>query len=126
MTLESTFISLSLELEHSGLVWYPEIGDEVSERTELERVSILVDPQGLTPSELRDSFLWLPTVEQLVEQFEARQAFIYHAGITEGLSYEAVIRSGVGVIQTEANSLRLAFGQALQELLIDAPTGSVH
>lgn len=120
------FIHVSYELDKEGLVWYPEIGDEVTERTNLERVSILVDPQGLTPRELRENFVWLPTVEQLVEQFEARQALIYHAGISESLAYEAIIRTASGVIETSALTLRLAFGQALRELLKNSTTEIVH
>lgn len=120
------FIGLSFELDKGGLVWYPEIGDEVTERSSLERVSILVDPQGLTPSELRENFVWLPTVEQLVEQFEARQALIYHAGISKDLCYETVIRTARGVIETTANTLRLSLGRALHELLRNSTTEVVH
>jgi len=120
------FINISFELDQAGLVWYPEIGDEVSERTNLEKVSILVDPQGLTPIELRENFVWLPTTEQLVRQFEARQALIYHAGITERLIYEAVIRTQEGMIETEAPTLRLAFGQALQAMLSDCEVAPLH
>jgi hypothetical protein len=98
----------------------------VTERTRLDRVSILVDPQGLTPCELRQFFLWLPSVEQLVVQFEARQAFIYHAGLTNSFLYEAVIRSARGIIETQAASLRLAFGRALRELLSNTATAAVH
>ena len=126
MVTAGEFIHISLELDRSGLVWYPEIGDEVTERSTLERVSILVDPQGLTPSELRNNFLWLPTTEQLVEQFEARQALIYHAGINTSLLYEAVIRTSEGVIEACGHSLRLAFGLALQELLKNATTEVIH
>ena len=126
MEIDGDYISLSLTLDRSGLVWYPEIGDEVSDRGNLERISILVDPQGLTPTELRQSFVWLPTVEQLVEQFEARQALIYHVGINQTLSYEAVIRTGRGVIETSGQTLRLAFGLALQELLQSSTKVPVH
>ncbi len=126
MEINGDYINVSLDLDRSGLVWYPEIGDEVSDRGNLERISILVDPQGLTPTELRQSFIWLPTVEQLVEQFEARQAFIYHVGITQTLSYEAVIRTGRGVIETAAPTMRLAFGRALQELLHNSTKVPVH
>ncbi len=120
------YIGVSVDLDKRGLVWYPEIGDEVSERTNLERISILVDPHGLTPTELRKSFVWLPTVEQLVEQFEARQAMIYHAGVNNTLAYEAVIRCAHGVIEASANTLRLAFGRALQELLHNSSSSAVH
>lgn len=119
-------INVSAELDRAGLVWHPEIGDEIVERVELSRISILVDPLGMTPRQLRESFLWLPTVEQLIQQFEARQALIYHAGITETLSYETVIRTTFGVIETSASSLRLAFCQALEQLLKNAPTDAVH
>jgi hypothetical protein len=120
------FIPLSIELERSGLVWHPEIGDEVSERQHLEKISILVDPRGLTPRELRDTFVWLPTVEQLVQQLEARQAMIYHAGITQALNYEAVIRTGGGVIETSAQSLRAAFAKALRDVILSSTTETVH
>lgn len=122
----SNFISTSLELDRAGLVWLPEIGDEVSPRPELNRVSILVDPQGMPVTELRDTFLWLPTVEQLVMQIEARQAFLYHAGITDSLGYEAVIRFGAGVIEVAAESLRLALANALKELLVEKEATPLH
>jgi len=120
------YIPVSVELDRSGLVWHPEIGDEVTERSSLERVSILVDPHGMTPSELRSSFLWLPTVEQLVQQLEARQALIYHAGITQTLLYETVIRTSFGVIETSASTLRAAFGKALRDVILKASTEIVH
>ena len=127
MALEFDFIKVSYELDRSGLLWRPEIGDEVAERESLDHVSIFVDPQGLTPSELRQFFVWLPTVEQLVAQFEARQAMIYHAGISETLEYETVIRAPAGVIEAKAPSLRLAFGRALYNLLSpDAAMGGLH
>ena len=124
--MEGEIITVSLELDQAGLIWNPEIGDEVSQRSSLSRVSIFVDPQGLSPRELRASFVWLPTVEQLVEQFEARQALIYHAGITSSMIYEAVIRSSAGMIQTCAASLRIAFGKALKELLANHTSGELH
>ena len=108
---------LAFKLDGSGLVWHPEIGDEIADRNDLDLVSILVDPHGLTPSELRKMFLWLPTVEQLVEQFEARQAIIYHAGLNEKFQYEAVIHSASGVIEATAVTLRIAFASALLNIL---------
>ena len=119
------FIELSSDLNQAGLVWHPEIGDEVTEKPLLDKISILVDPQGKTPKELRDSYLWLPTVEQLVFQFEARQAFIFHAGINSGFAYEAVIKTTKGMIEESGNTLRLAFGKALKKLL-STDTGSFH
>jgi hypothetical protein len=119
------YIECAAGLDRKGLVWCPEIGDEVVERPKLERVSILVDPHGLTPMELRQFFLWLPTVEQLVAQFEARQALIYHAGINSNFCYEAVIKSVHGIIESSAGNLRLALGRALIELLSDGGTKEV-
>ena len=120
------FIHVSFELDKSGLLWHPEIGDEVAVRENPEQVSIFVDPQGLTPKELRQFFLWLPTVEQLVHQFEARQAIIYHAGVNQAFAYEAVIRTSSGVIETAASSLRTAFGIALKELITKTETDLIH
>jgi hypothetical protein len=117
---------LSLELDQSGLVWCPEIGDEVSERNNPGKTAILVDPQGLSPNELREYFLWLPNTEQLVTQFEARQAIIYHAGVNQKLLYEAVVRSRYGVIEALGESLRLALGKALHALLLKNVSEAVH
>ena len=125
-TQNGDLILVSLDLDTSGLVWHPEIGDEVTERSDLAKVSILVDPQGLTPRELRENFVWLPTVEQFVHQFEARQALVYHAGVTTSLAYEAVIRTSGGVIEATAASLRLAFGRALQKLLKNVVSEPMH
>ncbi len=120
------FIKLSFELDRAGLIWYPEIGDEVAFRVKQDEISIFVDPQGLTPKELREHFVWLPTVEQIVHQFEARQAMIYHAGLNQSFSYETVIKSGQRVIETAGPSLRLAFGVALFELLSNQAKEFVH
>lgn len=117
MSLDSNFIVLSIDLDKSGLVWCPEIGDEISVREDPELVSILVDPKGMSPSQLRKQFIWLPTVEQLVMQFEARQALLFHAGLNSALSYEAVIKTTVGMIEAQAATLRLAFGKVLHALL---------
>jgi hypothetical protein len=119
-------ISLCLDLDKSGLIWCPEIGDEVAERGHFDKVSVFVDPQGLTPSELRNFFIWMPTVEQLVSQFEARQALVYHAGVNKSLSYEAVIKTSIGVIETSAPNLRLAFGKALHEILNNSQSEMIH
>lgn len=121
------FIELACDLERVGLVWNPEIGDEVSSRERLERVSVLVDPDGLPLHELRQTFVWLPSVEQLISQFEAREALIYHAGINSSFSYEAVIKTAFGgVIETAAVTLRLAFGQALRNLIKEDRDNVVH
>ena len=110
-------IKICQELDSAGLLWSPEIGDEIALREDYKTISILVDPQGLTPSELRHTYLWLPTLEQLVLQFEARQALIEHVGMNAQFVYEAVIQTDLGKIEVEANNLRVAFGQALTNLL---------
>ena len=126
MDMSTGFLQLSNELDRAGLIWHPEIGDEVAYRVKLEEISIFVDPQGLTPKELREHFLWLPSVEQLVYQFEARQAMIYHAGLNQSFTYETVIKTADRVIETAGKSLRLAFGQALFELLAQQQKEFVH
>lgn len=120
------FIPLSLDLDQSGLIWHPEIGDEIVQRASLEKVAILVDPHGMTPKELRGYYLWLPTVEQLVHQIEARQALIFHAGVTNSFAYEAVIKTGSGVIEACGPTLRVAFGAALKNLLCNNNNEPVH
>ncbi len=114
-------IIMAEDLEHAGLVWQPEIGDEVSERHNRERVSILVDPDGMTPSELRATFLWLPTVEQLVEQVEARQGILQHMGIElsgENICYKTVLRARAREIEARAESLRISLGLALRDMMM--------
>ena len=120
-------IRVSLELDRAGLVWQPVIGDEVVEREDLAHVSIFVDPQGLTPIQLRGFFLWLPSVEQLVEEFEARQFQLYHLGMSGADNYDVVLKSHRIVIESSALSLREALGRALQNLLINyGQLGYVH
>lgn len=126
MSDSAGFIRISFDLDRAGLIWYPEIGDEVAFRSEPGEVSIFVDPQGLTPKELRTHFLWLPTVEQLVQQFEARQAVIHHAGLSQAFAYETIIKTSQGVIEAAGPSLRLAFGSALFELLSQQHKEFVH
>lgn len=120
------YIDISMELDKVGLIWHPEIGDEISLRGQERQVSILVDPQGLTPRELRDSFVWLPTVEQLVTQIEARQGLIYHAGVTETLEYEAIIKFHLGLVEAKASSLRVVFGKALSSILEQKCQTALH
>jgi len=124
-----SFISVAEDLELAGLLWLPEIGDEVSFRRQPETVSILVDPQGLTPGELRTQFMWLPSVEQLMFQFEARQAVLFHAGLELSESvflYKTVIKSPVKQIETRAESLRNSLGIALRDLLISSSPNSIN
>lgn len=127
MFLDFRFIEISQDLERDGLIWHPEIGDEVSLRQKPEKISILVDPLGMKPHDLRESFLWLPSLEQLVMQFEARQAFICHAGINDKLSYETVIKTSQGtLIETAASTLRVAFGEALEKLIAKKSAKPLH
>lgn len=123
------FLQVAEDLELAGLVWAPSIGDEIADRAKKELVSVLIDPQGLTPSELRASFLWLPTLEQMVTQFEARQTILYHAGLDlseTSLHYRTVIKSPVGEFETMAGSLRESMGIALRSLLLADQQGNFH
>lgn len=123
------FLQVAVDLEHAGLVWQPEIGDEVSKKGQEEQVSILVDPQGLTPAQLRQVYLWLPTVEQMVRQFEARQAILTHTGLEMAETefyYSTVIETHLGEIEARAASLRTAFGLALRDLLLAKEPEEFH
>ncbi|NLF25370.1 MAG: hypothetical protein GX589_06895 [Deltaproteobacteria bacterium] len=114
-------VQIAADLEEAGLIWQPEIGDEVSEKSQPVRVSILVDPQGMTPSELRTTFLWLPTVEQLINQLEARQAILFHAGLElseKEYCYRTVIRASVGEFEASAQTLRCALALSMRDFLL--------
>jgi len=80
----------------------------------------------MSPKELRDSFVWLPTVEQLVNQIEARQGLIFHAGVTERLEYEAIIKIQSGLVEAKAASLRVAFGKVLNSIISSSYTIALH
>ena len=115
------FLEVAEDLELAGLLWKPEIGDEISDRRNRGTISVLVDPHGLTPRELRSTYIWLPTVEQMVFQFEARQAILFHAGLEltdTSLCYKTVIKSPKGPIESRAESLRNSVGIALRNLLL--------
>lgn len=115
------FLEVAEHLELAGLVWHPEIGDEVSVRHKPEMVSILVDPHGMGPLELRSVYIWLPTVEQMVMQFEGRQAILYHAGLElsqAAMQYRTVVHSSKGEIASVGESLRVSMGLALRDLLL--------
>ena len=123
------FVSLAEDLERAGLIWQPEIGDEISPRIDKQIVSILVDPQGMTPKQLRSSYLWLPNLEQIIHQFEARQAFLYHAGIEineSSLYYKTVVRSQIGLIESQAEDIRMSLGLALKNLLTGNKNDHLH
>lgn len=129
MTKQLLFQHIAHDLELAGLIWQPEIGDEVSDRKRREDVSILVDPQGMTPAELRSVYLWLPTVEQMIFQFEARQSILFHAGLElsdSAMVYKTVIQSRVGPIESHAESLRHSLGLALRELLRANGSDALH
>ncbi len=118
------FLGIAEELESAGLLWRPEIGDEISDRTKPDQVSILVDPQGLTPVELRETYLWLPSVEQMVVQLEVRQAVLYHVGLElseQEMFYKTIVQSKIGTIEAQAPSLRSAVGIALRDVLLTGP-----
>lgn len=120
------YIDISIDLDQKGLTWNPEVGDEISLRGNHRNVSILVDPQGLTPGELRESFVWLPTIEQLIAQIESRNGLIFHAGVTERLEYDAVIRFQEGLVEARAPSLREAFGKVLSYMICFEITSALH
>jgi len=116
------FLEVAEDLELAGLLWRPEIGDEISDRKKKGFVSVLVDPQGLTPLELRSTYIWLPTVEQMVMQFEARQTILFHAGLEmtdTSYCYKTVIKSPKGPIESRGDSLRTSVGIALRNLLLN-------
>lgn len=122
-------VTLAEDLELAGLVWQPEIGDEISDRKTKEQVSILVDPMGMTPLELRGTFLWLPTVEQLVHQLEARQAIVEHIGLelsNTAMAYRTIIRCKQTQIETQHPTMRLSVGIALRDLLLNSNENAVH
>ena len=125
-----SFLPVAECLERVGLVWQPEIGDEISQRKEPTLISILVDPQGMTPKELRENFIWLPTVEQLVFQVEARQAILFHAGLEltdSTMYYKTVIQATERMIEAKAESLRAALGLAVRDLLTgNTSEGTYH
>ena len=115
---QELFIVLARKLEDSGLYWYPEIGDEVVERTEGASISVLVDSQGLTPGELRTLYLWLPTVEQMLEQIELRSGILFHAGRAAGKTcYEAMVFFETQSIASKGETLRLALADVLCSLI---------
>ena len=128
-TRTEKFIYVAQDLETAGLFWHPEVGDEVTDRNLKNPVSILVDPQGLTPEELRSSFLWLPTVEQMIYQCEARQAVLFHAGFemnSISCGYKTVIQAPVGHIESCAESFRISLGLALRGLLMSDGTNTFN
>lgn len=112
-------ISLSLALEKAGLVWHPQIGDEVSERSQF-RIMILTDNNSLTPSQLRKLFVWLPRMEQIIEQIEARNGIITFFGWNSSpasFGYLARMEISGEMIETSHVDPRLAIGALLFKFL---------
>jgi hypothetical protein len=123
------FFPVAADLELAGLFWLPEIGDEIAARSQPEHVSILFDPQGMTPSELRNFYVWLPSVEQLVNQFEARQAILAHVGLEisdNGMFYKSVVQHHSRKIETKADTFRNTLGIALRSLLLADGSNDLH
>ena len=118
--MDSKFLPLALQLDEAGLSWIPQIGDEVSQRVEPGEVAILFDNQGLTIDELKRTFVWLPTLEQIVTQLEIRQAVLKHAGLSldkSNFGYSAVVKHKIGEIRAIAPNLRIALGMTLKEII---------
>ncbi len=121
MNKEEDFTQISFELEEAGLIWQPSFGDEIVVRKEPVRVSILVDSAGLTPDELRDVYIWRPSVEQMVLQVEVRQAILKHSGLElseKMIQYLTILDTHYGKIEARAQSLRDSIGLGLKDLLL--------
>jgi len=115
------FLEIAKQLELAGIYWKPEIGDEVCSKDDPSNIFILVNTTSLTPTEIKEKYLWLPTVEQMMLQIEVRSAILKHAGLSANrtdLSYKTVIISQeTGEIESSAASLRSALGMSLRELI---------
>lgn len=123
-----TFLTHAYALESAGLLWQPEVGDEVAEREKPDQVSILINSAGYTPSDLREMYLWLPRLEQLVIQIEMRQAILCHAGLElseKKMFYRAVLKAHCGQIEGQDRSLRGAIAKSLRELIL-VDTSTLH
>jgi hypothetical protein len=123
------FFPIAADLEIAGLVWLPEIGDEIAARNQPEHISILFDPQGMTPSELRHYYVWLPSVEQLVGQFEARQAILEHVGLElldNSMCYRSIVEHHSKKIEAKSESFRSSLGIALRHLLLSDGSLELH
>lgn len=127
--MQTSFIQVAQELDIVGLAWQPEIGDEVLVREKSEMISILVDPQGMSPNELRAFFIWLPSVEQMIMQVEARNAMLLHMGLEfeqNACLYKTVISAKGNNIEGAADNVRTAVGLALKNLIIEESTTGYH
>lgn len=122
----SNFIDISVQLDQSGLVWVPVVGDEISFRDYHRQISILISTMGLPIENLRQSFVWLPNVEQLVKEIEIRNGFITHMSLNQSLEYEVVVNGSYGTIEVIAPSLREAFGHSLSSIIREEYTSVWH
>ncbi len=123
------FFSVAADLELAGLIWWPEIGDEITPREQPDQVSILFDSQGMTPAQLRNVYVWLPSIEQLVTQFEVRQAILEHVGLElsdSGIYYRSVVEHQSRRIEAQGETLRGALGTALRSMLLSDGSSDVH
>ena len=67
-------------------------------------------------------------MEQLVFQFEARQAILFRAGLElteDKMHYKTVIQSSANHIEATGETLRVCLGVALRDLLLGKSTGKV-
>ena len=115
------FLSIAQTLENVGLLWQPEVGDEVSLREKGDIVSILVDKTKFSINKLRSTYIWLPNIEQIISQIEARQSFLLHAGLAideNKICYRTIVQAPETNIQAEADNLRCSLGIALKDLLV--------
>jgi hypothetical protein len=125
MQIHRDFTEVAFDLEQVGLVWQPALGDEVSLREQPEKFTVIVDPAAMPDYELREIYLWLPRTEQLVNQLEARQAVLSHAGLElseNKICYRAVVQARSISFEAEGPSLRSAIGISLRELLLFSRT----
>ena len=121
--MDNNFLILAKELETIGLKWIPEVGDEVLYRGLQDgRISILVDSNGMTLYELRENYIWLPTIEQLMNEIEHRGGVLFHAGFIindKCKKYEVVIQTLQDMIKVNHDSLREALALSLKKLMLN-------
>ena len=123
---DTKFTNISIELEQAGLLWIPTFGDEICKRKEPVEVSVLVNSAGMHPEDLKEIYIWRPTLEQLIYQLEIRQAILKHAGLElseKSIGYISVIETKVGEIKTKAETLRDALGLTLRDYLLYSSNG---
>ena len=77
-----------------------------------------VDSLGLTPHELRTLYVWLPTVEQMLQQIEKRSGLLFHAGRGRTSDcYEAIVFAENEMLKAQGSSLRQALAEVLCTLI---------